>query len=130
MSKKYFLSCLLLFVCNTIISQNCNLIFKGVITDFHDGTPISGAYIKLEGSKLYGVSDSEGGFVIKNICTSKIKAIVSHVSCESKLVSVNLNIKTFTDIQLEHHVEELTEVNITTKANTKYIISVLILPTG
>ena len=119
MSKKYFLSCLLLFVCNTIISQNCNLIFKGVITDFHDGTPISGAYIKLEGSKLYGVSDSEGVFVIKNICTSKIKAIVSHVSCESKLVSVNLNIKSFADIQLEHHVEELTEVNITTKANKK-----------
>ncbi len=119
MSKKYFLSYLLLFICNTIISQNCDLIFRGVITDFHDGTPISGAYIKVKGSELYGISDSKGSFIIKNICTSKIKAIVSHVSCESKLVSVNLSIKSFTDIQLEHHVEELTEVNITTKANKK-----------
>ena len=100
MSKKYFLSYLLLFICNSIISQNCNLLFKGVITDFHDGTPISGAYIRIEGSELFGISDSEGNFFIKNICTPEIKAIVSHVSCESKLVSVNLNIKTFTDIQL------------------------------
>ena len=95
MSKKYFLSYLLLFICNTIISQNCDLIFRGIITDFHDGTPISGAYIKVKGSELYGISDSKGSFIIKNICTSKIKAIVSHVSCESKLVSVNFSSQVF-----------------------------------
>ena len=63
MSKKYYLTYLMLCFTSIIISQNCNLIFRGVITDFHDGTPISGAYIKVEGSKLYGISDNKGSFI-------------------------------------------------------------------
>ena len=119
MSVKYYLTCLFLCFINVTISQNCNLKFQGIIKDFHDGTPIEGAYIKMEGSNLYAISDERGNFVFNNICTVNFKASVSHVSCDPKIVTVNLNEKAFFEIRLEHHIEELIEVNVTSKVNKK-----------
>ena len=119
MSVKYYLTCFLLFFINVTISQNCNLKFQGIVKDFHDDTPIEGAYIKLEGSNLYAISDERGNFVFNNICTVNFKVSVSHVSCGSKTVTINLNKKSFIEIRLEHHIEELIEVNVTSKVNKK-----------
>ena len=102
-----------------IISQNCILELKGNVKDFHDGSTIQGATLKIEGSDIYTVTDNKGDFIFKNICSSKFKVVVSHVSCDSKVISVNLDETSFLNIKLEHHIEELTEVNINAKVDKK-----------
>ena len=119
MSKKYYLTYLLLCFTSVIISQDCILKFEGIVKDFHDGTPIEGAYIKVEGFNLYGVSDHKGNFIIENICNSKFKSTISHLSCDSKIVTINLDKKSFVEIRLEHHIEELTEVSISSQVDKK-----------
>ena len=119
MSIKYYLTCLFLCFISVTISQNCNLKFQGIVKDFHDGAPIEGAYIKMEGSNIYAISDERGNFVFNNICTVSFKVSVSHVSCNTKTVTINLNKKSFIEIRLEHHIEELIEVNVTSKVNKK-----------
>ncbi len=119
MSKKYYLAFLLL--CNSFViqSQHCTLTFQGIIKDFHDGTPIEGAFIKVKGSEVYAVSDLQGKFVLQNICSSLFKATISHVSCDTKEISVDLNKKSFLEILLEHHIEKLMEVSVKSQANKK-----------
>lgn len=119
MPKKYYLTCLLLCFTCIIISQNCKLNLRGNVTDFHNGLPIEGASIKIEDSEIYSITDSKGNFMVKNICTTKFKIIVSHISCNSEIISVDLDKKSFIKIQLEHHIEELNEVNINAQVDKK-----------
>ena len=104
MPNKYYLTFLMLCFTSIIISQNCTLNFKGNVKDFHDGSSIQGATIKIEGSDIYSVTNNKGDFIIENICSSKFKVVVSHVSCDSKVISVNLDETSFLNIKLEHHI--------------------------
>ena len=119
MPKKYYLTYLMLCLSSIMIGQNCILNFKGNVKDFHDGSTIEGATIKIEGSDIYSLTDQKGDFIIENICFVKFKVIVSHVSCESKVIAVNLDETSFLNIKLEHHIEELTEVNVNAKVDKK-----------
>mgnify|MGYP003639279072 FL=1 len=119
MSKKYYLT--YVFVCFTylLIGQNCNLKFKGTVKDFHDGTPIVGATVKIEGLKTYAVTDSKGNFTIKNICNSIFTVKVAHVSCEERIIQIDLKKKSLYEIRLEHHIEELNEVTLRSEVDKK-----------
>ena len=119
MSKKYYLT--YVFVCFTylLIGQNCNLKFTGAVKDFHDGTPIVGATVQIEGLKTYAVTDSKGNFTIKNICNSIFTVKVSHVSCEERIIQIDLKKKSLYEIRLEHHIEELNEVTLRSEVDKK-----------
>jgi len=119
MPKKYYLTYLLLCFTSIILSQNCILTLRGKIKDFHNGAPIEGASIKIQDSEIYSITDSKGDFIVKNICISKFKIIVSHISCNSEVISIDLDKKSFINIQLEHHIEELNEVNINAQVDKK-----------
>jgi iron complex outermembrane receptor protein len=93
-------------------SQNCTTNIKGNVKDFHDGTPLLEATIQVEGSKKYAVTDSNGNFVLKNLCKKTYWLIVSHVSCETRRVQIDVAKETFKEIRLEHHIEELNEVTV------------------
>jgi len=119
MSKKYYLT--YVFVCFTylLIGQNCNLKFTGAVKDFHDGTPIVGATVQIEGLKTYAVTDSKGNFTIKNICNSIFTVKVAHVSCEERIIQIDLKKKSLYEIRLEHHIEELNEVTLRSEVDKK-----------
>ena len=119
MSKKYYLIYLMICFSTITISQNCNLKLQGTVKDFHDSSPIVGATIQIEGLKTYAISDAKGNFEIENICTSKFTIKVSHVSCDSKVLQVDLTKKSFLEIKLEHHIEELNEVTIKSEVDKK-----------
>ena len=104
MPNKHYLTCFILCFTSIIVGQNCILNLKGNIKDFHDGSSIQGATIKIEGSDIYSVTNNKGDFIIENICSSKFKVVVSHVSCDSKVISVNLDETSFLNIKLEHHI--------------------------
>ncbi|MDT7832103.1 TonB-dependent receptor [Flavobacteriaceae bacterium S356] len=119
MSKKIYLIFVFVGLSATAIGQKCNYTFKGVVKDFHDGTPIIGAALQIESSKKYATSDIEGNFVFKNLCSSSFTIIVSHISCDTKKIAIDLEKEPFREIRLEHHIEELHEVTVKATSTKK-----------
>lgn len=119
MFKRLSLIIALVSISATAIAQKCNYTFKGVVKDFHDGTPLIGAAIQIEGSKKFTSTDSEGRFAFENLCTTSFVIVVSHVSCETKKVSIDLTKNIFKDIRLEHHIEQLNQVVVKSKNKTE-----------
>ncbi|WP_405605173.1 TonB-dependent receptor [Polaribacter sp. Asnod1-A03] len=99
------------------LAQECQLSFKGKVSDFHDNTQIVGASLHIINSNKYAVTDFDGLFEFKNLCEGKITIIIEHISCETKEITLNLSKNTFKEISLEHHIEDLKEVIVTSTHN-------------
>ncbi|MFY0604133.1 MAG: TonB-dependent receptor [Flavobacteriaceae bacterium] len=119
MSKKTYLILAFVSLSTLAMGQSCNYTFKGVVKDFHDGTPIIGATLQIENSKKYTTTDSKGNFVFKNLCNTSFVVVVSHISCVPKKLKINVRKELFKEIRLEHHIEELSEVTLKAKGNKK-----------
>ena len=117
MQKIYFLCIALFFSQIHIDAQNCNLLFKGKITDFHEDTPLTGASIRIINLNKYTATDLEGFFEFNDLCEGKIELEIKHIVCETKRITINLEKNLFKEILMEHHLEELNEVIV--KNNTK-----------
>ncbi|NRA94455.1 MAG: TonB-dependent receptor, partial [Psychroserpens sp.] len=108
----HFIMGLLLFLSGILQAQDCSLTFLGEVKDFHDGTPITAANIYIKELDKYVISDLDGKFKIENLCQGEITLVISHVGCETKTVSINIDGDVFKSIRLEHHIEELNEVSV------------------
>ncbi|MCG1036706.1 TonB-dependent receptor [Polaribacter sargassicola] len=104
-------------ITTTAFTQECQFSFKGKITDFHDNTSIIGASLQIENSNKFATTDFDGLFEFKNLCEGKYTIVIKHISCETKRVTVSVNKNTFQEITLEHHVEDLKEVIVTSTHN-------------
>jgi iron complex outermembrane receptor protein len=100
-------------------SQNCTYTFLGELSDFHDGTPIESATIFIVERDKYLVSDFDGKFKIEDLCKGTLTLKISHVGCETKIMSYTVKGDMFKIIQLEHHIEELNEISVTGNTNKK-----------
>ncbi|MFD0962515.1 TonB-dependent receptor [Pseudofulvibacter geojedonensis] len=103
---------LLLLLSQLVSSQNCNSTYLGEVKDFHDGSPLYGATIHLKELNKYAATDINGKFKFQNLCDGTITVLVSHIGCETKETQVIINGDSFSSINLEHHTEELDEVNL------------------
>ncbi|MEZ4797791.1 MAG: TonB-dependent receptor [Flavobacteriaceae bacterium] len=113
---KYYLLFIVLLTSSNILAQDCNFIFKGEIQDFHNKMPIEAATVYIENLNKYAISDINGKFIITNLCEGKLKVSVSHLSCETKILEINLINNIEQTIYLEHHVEELGIVTVEGKS--------------
>ena len=117
---KIIFSCVLFcFLSFTNFAQECNTILKGIVIDYHDGTPIYGATVYIKSLNKYATSNFEGKFNIEKLCNGEINLTISHISCETKSIKINLEKDTFKEFFLEHHIEYLKEVSIISSANVK-----------
>ncbi len=116
---KHIIGIIACCICNLAYCQNCTSSLNGYIEDFHDGTPISGATIYIETLNTYKTSDINGKFTIKNICDGKLVIVVSHLACDTKRVEIDIEGETNYELNLEHHIEELDEIKINGKINSK-----------
>ena len=107
------------FISILVNAQDCNNTFKGIVKDFHDGTPIYGATVQIESSKQFVATDQQGNFILKNLCSKSYWLVVSHVSCETRRVQIDVRKELFKEIRLEHHIEELNEVTVKGKGDKK-----------
>jgi iron complex outermembrane receptor protein len=104
---------ILLFALTSVVnSQNCDFIFLGELTDFHDGTPLVQAVIYIAEQDRYLTSDLDGKFKIDKLCKGPLTLTISHISCETKTVTYEITGNMFKSIALEHHIEELSEVSV------------------
>ncbi|WP_299274818.1 TonB-dependent receptor [uncultured Psychroserpens sp.] len=109
---KYYFLCIAISFFGITNAQNCSLTFLGEITDFHDASPISAATIYIKNLDRYITSDIDGKFKIEDLCEGDLTLVISHVGCETKTVTFNMNSDLFKEIALEHHIEELGEITV------------------
>jgi len=117
MTKKIFFWAVICITSLTNYAQECTITFKGSVIDFHDGSAIFGATIYIKNLDRYTTSDFDGTFKIDKLCKGKLDLVISHVSCDTKNITVNLLEDTTREINLEHHIEELKAVSIKSASN-------------
>ncbi|MBT7135057.1 MAG: TonB-dependent receptor [Polaribacter sp.] len=117
--QKIFFLCIALFLIHiNTAAQNCNFNFRGKVTDFHVDTPIIGASIQLLNLNKFTTSNLDGFFEFKGLCEGKIELEIQHIACETRKITIHLKNNLFKEIFLEHHLEELNEVIVTTNSKT------------
>ena len=94
MIKKIFFSVLFCFFSFTNFAQECNTILKGIVIDYHDGTPIYGATVYIKSLNKYATTNFEGKFKIEQLCKGEINLTISHISCETKNAKISLEKET------------------------------------
>lgn len=97
-------------------AQDCNLVLKGTVVDFHDKSPLVGATIVELASGKATVSDIDGNYRLTGLCPGEYEFELSHSECRTTLYRISLNSDKTVDFSLEHHIEELEEVDVVGQA--------------
>lgn len=91
-------------------AQKCDITIKGSIVDEFTGESLPFATIYIEGQQSAIQADENGFFKIPQLCPLSLHLKVSHVSCESMNLLVNVNLDTSIVIKMHHHEELMNEV--------------------
>ena len=113
---RLFIIISLLISSNITISQNCNNTISGTVIDLHDYTILVNARVSVLETKQEVLTDAEGKFTFKDLCTNNYTIQVSHAFCVTKSYKVEVSGNVIKDFFLEHHLEALNEIII--KGNT------------
>lgn len=112
--RKHKLILIILLVFTTgVQAQQCDKILLGEVVDFHDGLPLFGAVVTIEGKEQKTTTDFNGKFTLKGLCEGPVTVLISHHDCEDISVEVIIEGDTFQKFRMEHHLEELGEVVVT-----------------
>ncbi|NHF60214.1 TonB-dependent receptor [Flavobacteriaceae bacterium TP-CH-4] len=96
-----------------VLAQECPYSLSGTVIDFHDKTPLAGASVVVTGLDRQVTTDASGRFYIDDLCEGFVELEVSHPECISRFVRADVeDEESFIKITLEHHLEELEEVQV------------------
>ncbi|MFK7900445.1 MAG: TonB-dependent receptor [Cyclobacteriaceae bacterium] len=113
MSKRLAFLVLLFLAGVFSFSQNCTLEIKGKLIDEATGEELPAAVIYLEEQKKAVFSDTEGDFVLQNVCACENCHLrITHLGCEPKTILLSLKSDTVLSLKMHHHTELLNEVVI------------------
>ncbi|WP_405377243.1 TonB-dependent receptor [Nonlabens sp. Asnod3-A02] len=93
-------------------AQDCDLVLKGKIVDFHDSQPLELAQIYVVQLQKTYTSTGDGSYLIPDLCPGIYELSVSHFDCEIKKVSIEIVANKTLNIALEHHVNDLEQVKV------------------
>ncbi|MBX2980988.1 MAG: TonB-dependent receptor [Flavobacteriales bacterium] len=93
-------------------AQPCDLSLRGRVIDDHDRTPLSFAEVFIPELGRGAVSDLDGYYVISGLCRGTYQLRVTHLGCDPVERKVVLDRDLVMDLRLEHHVEELRELEV------------------
>lgn len=110
--KPCFFCCSVCCCCGVAHSQDCDQQVQGRIIDRDWGNPIPNAFIRINNSFDSTQSDTNGYFVLKDICKGNLGLEVIGTGYE--LVTMELNIVENVEVEIEmsHMVHELSQINI------------------
>lgn len=99
----------------------CTFTISGKVYDRHDKAPLMYAEIFIKELQKGSISDSAGNYVIVDICAGHYTLVCMHVGCEpvEKKITVTKDIRV--NFVLEHHVEELLDIEIKAKRTEEEI---------
>ncbi len=93
-------------------AQDCNLELKGVVKDYHDNDSLPFAQIYVIELQRTISTTTEGIYRIEGLCPGTYTFIISHFECDTKTVKVNISKNLNRDFVLEHHINDLEQVNV------------------
>ncbi|MEO2060306.1 MAG: TonB-dependent receptor [Mesonia sp.] len=111
--KNFIAAILLISVSFSIQAQNCENKLSGKVIDYHNGDPLIYAVINVIDTDIEVYSDFDGNFEIPELCNGKIELKITHPECQDLIYPILIEDDTFETIKLEHHLEDLGEVNVT-----------------
>jgi len=94
---------------------SCALVLSGRVIDEHDGEALSCAEVFIPVLGKGGVASDQGLYRIEGLCPGTYLVQVSHLGCESLMRELKLTASTTVDFKLEHHAEELRELEVIQK---------------
>ena len=110
---KSFISIILgVFTPFYFFGQDCNLSIQGKVVDYHNRAPLAGAMVKVFGTDNYVLSNENGQYLLSGVCPGQIELEVSHIDCQTTFFPLNIEGNLTLDLKLEHHLEELKEVEV------------------
>lgn len=100
--------------------QTCNYTLSGNISDADTREPILMATIEIKGLKTHVHTDTNGYYVIRDLCEGEYLLTITHFTCEPLVVKVKVNGNLLRNFVLPHKTNELREIVIKDKfvANT------------
>lgn len=116
-SLVFFMLLLLLGVQSFYAQNNCDFTLSGSVIDEHDSSKLAFATLFIIGEQR-GVSANENGsYVLDKLCPKTYRIVVSHIGCESDTVEIKISSNMKFNFILEHHLEELQEVQVNASLN-------------
>ena len=109
---KYLLNLFLLVLGAQSYGQTCDLTFSGKVEDYHNGEAMVNAALYIESLDIYAISDIDGAFIFNNLCPGRFTVTISHISCETQNIEIELTQNKVQTILMEHHIEELESVSV------------------
>jgi iron complex outermembrane receptor protein len=94
------------------LAQSCELSLSGVVSDAHDGTPLSFAIVRIQELNKSVLTDSLGRYRFTELCEGLYHVECNHVGCEPVHALVRLNRNLVLDLKPEHHIHEINEAVI------------------
>ncbi|RDY61667.1 TonB-dependent receptor [Flagellimonas nanhaiensis] len=95
-----------------VAAQECNNVLKGQVTDYHSKLELDDATIFIIENNRETKTNKNGKFRFDDLCSGTYQIEVSHPECTTIIVDVQVQGTTNIDIKLEHHLEELDEVDV------------------
>ena len=115
----YFIKMLAVFMLLTpqVQAQTCTFQLSGKVVDFHSQLNLSGATLELypKGkSELIkrNTSQMNGAYSFIQLCPGNYTLVISHPECRTITLDLELRGDLTKDFVLEHHLEELSEVEV------------------
>ena len=100
------------FLYPAVSAQQCDATLSGKVLDFHDQTYLAGATIIIIGQDKMAYTGFDGDYRIENLCDGTFEVEVSHPQCRTVLYRIEIAGDTRRDFEMEHHLEELEEVQV------------------
>jgi len=91
---------------------DCSLTIRGRVIDDHDRSALAFAEVIIVGTEKGAVADDQGRFMITGLCPGTYQLRASHLGCAPVERAVTLDADVVTDLRLEHHSEELREMEV------------------
>ncbi|NNK12389.1 MAG: TonB-dependent receptor [Flavobacteriaceae bacterium] len=101
------------------IGQQCNNTLSGKVLDFHNKGPLAGATLFIPELDVSAITDFDGNYELKNLCEGEYELEIMHPECRTVFYTIRMSANTEKDFFLEHHLEQLEEVQVVGGAISK-----------
>lgn len=104
--------CCSICCCGVVHSQNCDQQIEGRVIDRDWGNPIPNAVVRITTGVNSTQSETNGYFVLKDICKGNVVLEVSSTGYEFETLELNVIENMEIEIEMSHTVHELSQINI------------------
>ncbi len=119
MKKAFFLLIVIIFSFAGIGDAQCTYTISGKVTDNHDHLPLEYAEIYVHEIKTGALTDSLGNYTIGGLCNGNYTLQCRHLGCEDITLLVTVNGNTIQNFYPEHHLHELSLIDIVAERGTE-----------